>query len=169
MAEWSKLSFSSLELLAHSVGCRFESCKRLLFFYLYSVSTNKKLSHPSSLWVWMRSCHTMVKSAVLPKTTSLCTSITVITLWLKWTRNWSVTQTHTFADPPSKSTDLSKRPPSLYKSRVLICQHLLQQARHFEMRHQASDFKYVTSRFSPLQPPLVVCGLLIPRATAVWL
>ena len=29
----------------------------------------------------MRSCHTMVKSAVLPKTTSLCTSITVITLW----------------------------------------------------------------------------------------
>ena len=28
----------------------------------------------------MRSCHTMVKSAVLPKTTSLCTSITVYSM-----------------------------------------------------------------------------------------
>ena len=47
---WSKLSFSSPELLAHAVGCRFESCQWLLFLYLYSVYTNKKkLSHPSSL------------------------------------------------------------------------------------------------------------------------
>ena len=83
MAEWSKkLSFTSVEVvLAHAVGYRFESCLRLMFFYLYSVSTNKKFSHPSYLSSWMRSCHTMVKSAVLPKTTILCNSITVITLW----------------------------------------------------------------------------------------
>ena len=47
---------------------------------LYSVYTNNKLSHPSSLSSWMRSCPTMVKSAVLPKTTSLCGSMIVITL-----------------------------------------------------------------------------------------
>ena len=83
VAEWSKLSFTFSELLAHSVGCRFESCQWLLFFHLYSVSTYKKFSHPLYLSSCMRSCHTMVKSAVLPKTTNLCTSITVITLWKK--------------------------------------------------------------------------------------
>ena len=75
------MSFFSRELLAHAVGCRFKPCQRLLFFYLNSIHTNKKVSHPSSQSSWMHSCHTMVKSAVLPKTTSLCTSITVITLW----------------------------------------------------------------------------------------
>ena len=63
--------------MAHAVGCRFEWCQGLLFFYLYSIHTNKKFSPPSSQSSWMRSCHTMV----LPKRTSLCTSITVITLW----------------------------------------------------------------------------------------
>ena len=77
------LSFSSPEFLAHAVGCRFESCHRLLFFYLYSVSTKKKFSHSLYLSSWLHSCHTMVKSAVLPKTTILCTSITVITLWME--------------------------------------------------------------------------------------
>ena len=74
------LPFSSPELLTHAVGCRFESCHMLLFFYLYSVSTKKKFSHSLYLSSWLHSCHTMVKSAVLPKTTILCTSITVITL-----------------------------------------------------------------------------------------
>ena len=39
----------SLFLLVRTEGCRFESCHWLLFLYLYSVYTNKKLSHPSSL------------------------------------------------------------------------------------------------------------------------
>ena len=124
MAEWSKLSFSSLELLAHSVGCRFESCQRLLFFYLYSVSTNKKLSHPSSLWVWMRSCHTMVKSAVLPKTTSLCTSITVITLWV----NGTVTpELGFFAAPsPYRSVYVRRRYPARLCTVSWVSCYLLQ-------------------------------------------
>ena len=49
MAEWSQLSFSSPEILVLAEGCRFESCRWLLFLYLYSVYMNKKFSHPSSL------------------------------------------------------------------------------------------------------------------------
>ena len=99
MAEWSKLSFTSVELLAHAVGYRFKSCLRLLFFYLYSVSTNKKFSHPSYLSSWMRSCHTMVKSAVLPKTTILCTSITVISLWLSLSENVQLYSGQVYSTP----------------------------------------------------------------------
>ena len=48
---------------------------------LFCLESNIKLSHPSSLSSWMRSCPTMVKSAGLPKTTtSLCSSMIVITL-----------------------------------------------------------------------------------------
>ena len=49
MAEWSQMSFSSPEILVHAEGYRFESWLWLLFLYLYSVYTNKKVSHPSSL------------------------------------------------------------------------------------------------------------------------
>ena len=41
----------------------------------------------------MCSCPTLVKSAVLPKTTSLCSSIKVITLWLQSTV-WLITRNH---------------------------------------------------------------------------
>ena len=60
---------------------RFKSFPRLLFLYLYSVYTNKKLSHPlfPIICIHMQLPH-LVKSAALPKTTSLCGSITVITL-----------------------------------------------------------------------------------------
>ena len=47
-----------------------------------SVYTNKKLSNPSYVCT-LYSCPTLEKSAVQPKTTSLCSSITVITLWWK--------------------------------------------------------------------------------------
>ena len=56
-------------------GCRFESCQ-----WLCSVYTNKKLSHPSSLSCVLSVAHTMVRSAVQPKTTRLCSSIRVISL-----------------------------------------------------------------------------------------
>ena len=49
MAEWSRQSFSSPGILVHAEGCRVEACHWLLFLYLYSVYTNKKISHPSSL------------------------------------------------------------------------------------------------------------------------
>ena len=61
MAEWSKLTFPSPQLLVHAVGCRFESFQWLLFVYLYSIFTSKKLSHPSSPSSRMRSCPSMVK------------------------------------------------------------------------------------------------------------
>ena len=61
MAEWSKLTFPSPQLLVHAVGCRFESFQWLLFVYLYSIFTSKKLSHPSSPSSRMRSCPFMVK------------------------------------------------------------------------------------------------------------
>ncbi len=59
-------------------GCRFESCQ-----WLCSVYTNKKLSHPSSLSCVLSVAHTMVRSAVQPKTTRLCSSIRVISLWIE--------------------------------------------------------------------------------------
>ena len=41
----------------------------------------------------MYSCPTLEKSAVQPKTTSLCSSITVITLWcLLWNKDETVVQ-----------------------------------------------------------------------------
>ena len=58
-------------------GCRFESCQ-----WLCSVYTNKKLSHPSSLSCVLSVAPTMVRSAVQPKTTRLCSSIRVISLWV---------------------------------------------------------------------------------------
>ena len=61
MAEWSKLTFPSPQLLVHAVGCRFESFQWLMFVYLYSIFTSKKLSHPSSPSSRMRSCPSMVK------------------------------------------------------------------------------------------------------------
>ena len=85
VAEWSKLSFSSPELLH---GCRFESYR-----WLYSVYTNKKSSHPSSLSCVLAVAPTMKRSAVQPKTTRLCSSIRVISLWLHLFLPW---QTHVF-------------------------------------------------------------------------
>ena len=52
------------------------------FTYPYSVYTNKKLYHPFSLSCVLAVAPTMVRSAVLPKTTRLCGSKIVITLWL---------------------------------------------------------------------------------------
>ena len=57
-------------------GCRFES-----YQLLYSVYTNKKLSQPSSLSCVLAVAPTMVRSSVQPKTTRLCSSIRVISLW----------------------------------------------------------------------------------------
>ena len=57
-------------------GSRFESCQ-----WLCSVYTNKKLYHPSSLSYVLSVAPTMVRSAVQPKTTRLCSSIRVIALW----------------------------------------------------------------------------------------
>ena len=57
-------------------GCRFESCQ-----WLYSVYTNKKLSHPSTLSCVLTVSPTMKRSAAQPKTTRLCSSIIVISLW----------------------------------------------------------------------------------------
>ena len=79
-AEWSKLSFSSPELQPMLHGCRFKSC-----WWLYSVYTNKKLSHPSSLSCVLAVAPTMKRSAVQPKTTRLCSSIIVISLWAQYT------------------------------------------------------------------------------------
>ena len=77
VAEWSKLSFSSPELLAHAAWLysRFESSR-----WLYSVYTNKKLSHPSSLSCVLAVAPTLKRSAVQPKTTRLCSSIILISL-----------------------------------------------------------------------------------------
>ena len=59
-------------------GCRFESCQ-----WLCSVYTNKKLSHPSSLSCVLSVAPTMARSAVQPKTTRLCSSIRVISIWIR--------------------------------------------------------------------------------------
>ena len=76
VAEWSTQSFSSPELLAHAAWLyRFESCR-----WFYSVYTNKKLYHPSSLSCVLAVAPTMKRSAVQPKTTRLCSSIRVISL-----------------------------------------------------------------------------------------
>ena len=69
------LSGLSCLLLLHNYlprmyGCRFESCQ-----WHCSVYTNNKLSHPSSLSCVLLVAPTMVRSAVQPKTTRLCSSI----------------------------------------------------------------------------------------------
>ena len=84
MAVWSQQSFSSPEILVHAEGFGFESGHWLLFLYLYSVFTNKKFFHPSSLsyvcalvqlpHLGKKCCTTVLK------TTGLCSSITVIPL-----------------------------------------------------------------------------------------
>ena len=47
MAEWSNLSFSSLDLLAHTEGYRFESCQRLFVLYLYSYYSIQIRNYPT--------------------------------------------------------------------------------------------------------------------------
>ena len=69
-------------------GCRLESCR-----WLYSVYTNKKLSHHSTLLCVLGVAPTMKRSAAQPKTTRLCSSLIVISLWFEPSSihdNWSV-------------------------------------------------------------------------------
>ena len=84
MAEWSKLSFSSPELLANAEGSRFESCQWIKFLTSTFILSTQILNYPTPLLYHhgcaLRSCPTIVKSAVLPKTTYLCGSMIVITL-----------------------------------------------------------------------------------------
>ena len=49
----------------------------------YSVYTNKKSSHPTSLSCVLAVASTKKKSAAQPKTTRLCSFIRVISLWLE--------------------------------------------------------------------------------------
>ena len=70
---WARIAIT---VLAHAVGCRFESCQLLYSFY-----TIKKLSYPSSPSCVLSVATTMVRSAVQPKTTRLFGSRTVISLW----------------------------------------------------------------------------------------
>ena len=84
VAEKSTLSFSSPELLAQALGCRFESCQWILVLTFNFILSKQIVFFFFSpffpTYVHMHSCSTVVKSAVLPKTTSLCGSVTVITL-----------------------------------------------------------------------------------------
>ena len=73
-------------------GCRFESCQ-----WLCSVYTNKKLSHPSSLSCVLSVAPTMVRSAVQPKTTRLCSSIRVISPWWGPSKNCKDYRAGTFS------------------------------------------------------------------------
>ena len=83
VAEWCRLSFSSPELLAHAVGSRFQSCQWVMFLTSTFILSTQIINYPTPLPIIMDAQlpHNMVKSAVLPKTTSLCASIIVITLW----------------------------------------------------------------------------------------
>ena len=49
MAEWSKLSFSSPELLAHAVGSRFKSCQWNMFLTSTFILSTQIISYPTLL------------------------------------------------------------------------------------------------------------------------
>ena len=77
VAEWSNLSFTSPELLAHTVGCRLESYQ-WLFSSLLSCLLKKKI-YPTLFCIMCScSCHIIVRSGVVPKTTWLSGSIQLL-------------------------------------------------------------------------------------------
>ena len=79
-------------LLNYAEGSRFESCHWIMFLTSTFILSTQIINNPTRLLYHhgcaLCSCPTMVKSAVLPKTTSLCGSILVITLCCRVTQYW---------------------------------------------------------------------------------
>ena len=81
MAEWSKLFFSSPELLAYAVGFRFASCQWIIFLTSTFILSTQIINYTTLFPIIMDAqLPHHGKSAVLPKTTSLCGSMIVIIL-----------------------------------------------------------------------------------------
>ena len=77
MAEWSKLSFSSPDLLAHIKVVGSNPAKG---YWSSTFIPSIQIRNYPTPHMYVQLPH-LGKSAVQPKTTSLCSSITVITLW----------------------------------------------------------------------------------------
>ena len=87
VAEWSNLSFTFPKLLAHAVGCRFESYQ-WLFSSPLSCLLKKCYPTPHPYHVFLQLPHhgTYVRSAVLPKTTWLNSYEYYSTVWMQGTK-----------------------------------------------------------------------------------